>query len=64
MDGKVQRADGSIILLDENQGRGDALELHARLAVQVHRARPSTPRTTRSRMETLEICVEELNLDA
>ena len=29
-------------------GRGDALELHPRLAVQVHRARPSTPPTTRS----------------
>ena len=49
MNGQVQRTDGSIVLLDENHAGGDALELPARLAVQVHRARASTRRTTRSR---------------
>ena len=48
LDGDVQRARG----LDHPAGRepagGDALELLAGLALQVHRARPSTPPTTRS----------------
>ena len=38
--------------------RGHALELHQRLADQVHRAEPERQRTTRSRMETLELAVE------
>ena len=39
MNGTVQRTEGSIVLLDEAKQRGDALELQARLADQMHRPR-------------------------
>ena len=62
MNGKVQRTEGSIVLLDENRSGGDALELQARLAVQVDGAGLNA-KNNEIAMETLEICHEGLEID-
>ncbi len=60
VDGAVDRRNGSVVLLDRRGQRGGALELRPRVALEVHRARRSTPRPRTSAIETVELVHEGL----